>query len=298
MINKMKMSFKEVQHLVLDFLVVLIGCVILAFAITAILEPNQLMTGGITGLSIMLGNLTNINYTFIYYGASVLVLIITYLTIGKYEAGKIVILSILLPTVLLVFNHFDFELKLEDTFLAAFYYGIVAGVGVGLILKKGYSTGGTDTLGKIIHKKKYPFISVNQIITFIDVFIIGSSILVFDVNVALYAILTQLVVLKTVEAVLYGLAPKLVKLEVISEHETLISEYVLHEIKRGVTKYEILGGFSNKTKTKVVTICSPRESLLIKSFIAEHDERAFVDVLPIMSVWGEGLGFKRITEEN
>lgn len=288
----------KIKDTLLELIVVLIGCILLAFAITAILEPNELMTGGITGLSIMLGKVTGIDYTIIYYLSSLIILLTTYMSLGKHEASKIVLLSILFPAVLMVFKQLDLRLIEDDMFLSAIYYGIIGGAGVGLILKSGYSTGGTDSIGKILHKKRYPFISVNQIITMIDVVIIIISIFTFDIKVALYAILTQLVVLKSVEAVLYGLSPKLVKLEVISDHEDVISQFIMHEIKRGVTKYAILGGYSNMTKTKVITICSPRESLVIKKFIADKDERAFVDILPVVSVFGEGLGFKRITDEN
>lgn len=288
----------KIKELLIDLLFVLVGCILLAFAITAILEPNQLMTGGITGLSIMIDSVTGINYTYIYYALSLVILLTTYLIMGKHEASKIVLLSILFPTVLMIFNYLDLSLIEDDMFLAAVYYGIIGGAGVGLILKRGYSTGGTDSIGKIIHKKRYPFISVNQIITGIDVVIIVLSIFAFDIRVALYAILTQLVLLKSVETVLYGLSPKLVKLEVISEKDQEISDFIINEIKRGVSKYSIVGGYSNASKTKVITICSPRESLVIKNFIAEVDEKAFADVLPVMSVWGEGLGFRRITEEN
>lgn len=287
----------KIKELVIDVLFVIIGCILLAFAITAILEPNQLMTGGITGLALMIDNITGINYTILYYLMSLIILLTTYLTLGKNEAKKIILLSFLFPAVLILFGKLNFKLIEDDMFLAAVYYGIIGGAGVGLILKRGYSTGGTDSLGKIIHKKKYPFVSVNQIITFIDIIIIIASIFVFDIRVALYAILTQLVLLKSVETVLYGLSPKLVKLEIISNFDKEISDFIIQDIKRGVSKYSIVGGYSNITKMKVITICSPRESLVIKNYIAEIDERAFVNVLPVMSVWGEGLGFRKITEE-
>lgn len=288
----------KIKNLLLDMLFVLVGCILLAFAITAILEPNQLMTGGITGLSLMIDKVTGINYTFIYYIFSLFILLLTYFTLGKHEARKIVLLSVLFPLVLMLFNTFDLKLIEDDLFLAAIYYGIIGGAGVGLILKRGYSTGGTDSVGKIIHKKKYPFISVNQIITFIDIGIIILSIYAFDMRIALYAIITQMVLLKAVDTVIYGLSAKLVKIEIITAAEQDISDYILYEIKRGISKYIIEGGYTNKSKTKLVTICSPRESMLIRNKLAELDEKAFADILPVVSVWGEGLGFSRIREES
>lgn len=284
------------KQIMIDLVLVVTGCLLLAFAITAVLEPNQLITGGITGLALITDNLTGINYTYIYYGLSLMVLLATFLLLGKYEARKILLLSILFPSVLVIFNHLDFKLIENDLFLAAMYYGIIAGVGVGLILRQGYSTGGTDSIGKIIHIRKYPFVSVNQIITMIDIVIILISIYTFNLQIALYGILTQLVLLKTVDTVLYGLSPKLVKLEIISNAQDEIAEYILHDIKRGISKYIIVGGYSKQEKVKLVTVCSPRESLKIRDKIAELDENAFADVTQVVSVWGEGLGFKRIRE--
>ena len=244
----------------------------------------------------IIGNLTGVSYTYFYYALSLIILIATYMLLGKYEAKKIVTLSITFPIVLMIFNALDFSLIEDDLILAAVYFGIIAGAGVGFVLKRGYSTGGTDSIAKIIHKKKYPFISINQIITVIDVMIIITSIFTYNLNIALYAIITQMVLLKTVETVLYGLSPKLVKLEIISTAQDEIARYILHDIKRGISKYTIVGGYSNVEKIKLVTICSPRESMLIKDEIARLDEKAFVDVLPVMSVWGEGLGFAKIKE--
>lgn len=287
----------KTKNLLLDMLFVLLGCILLAFAITAILEPNHLMTGGITGLSLIIDNLTGINYTFVYYIFSMLVLLLTYLTLGKHEARKIVLLSILFPIVLMFFGTLDLKLIEDDLFLAAIYYGIIGGAGVGLILKRGYSTGGSDSIAKIIHKKRYPFISVNQIITFIDIGVIVLSIFTFNMRIALYAIITQLVLLKAVDTVIYGLSPKLVKIEIICAVEKEISDFILYDLKRGISKYIIEGGYTNKEKTKLVTVCSPRESMLIRNKLADLDEKAFADILPVVSVWGEGLGFSRIKED-
>lgn len=286
----------NIKQFIIDFILVLAGCILLAFAVTAILEPNNLITGGFTGLSLILDDLININYTYIYYVFSLMVLGATYLFLGKHEARKILLLSIVFPAVLVVFNWLDLKFIEDDLFLASIYYGIIGGVGVGLILRQGYSTGGTDSVGKIIHVRKYPFISINQIITTIDIIIILISIWAYNLQIALYGIITQLVLLKSIEAVMYGLSPKLVKLEIISNAQEEIADYILYEIKRGISKYVILGGFTNQEKVKIVTVCSPRESLMIRNKLADLDENAFADVLPVISVWGEGLGFKRIRE--
>ncbi len=280
-----------------SLLEVFLGMLLLAFAISAILKPNNLVTGGITGISIIFEKLVGLDYTIGYYILSLGVLLATHLFLGWQESSKIIILSILFPIVLMVFNQFNFNLTHDDLFLASIYYGVIGGIGTGLILKSGYSSGGTDSIGKIIHKRFYPFISINLIMTIIDLSIVVVSMFVYDLRIALYAIITRIVFLKSTDTAIYGFGNKLMKLEIISDNSVEIENYILHDIKRGVSKYEIVGGYSKKSKIKLVTICSPRESMLIKTFIANCDRSAFVAALPVSSVWGVGVGFRRIEED-
>jgi uncharacterized membrane-anchored protein YitT (DUF2179 family) len=103
--------------------------------------------------------------------------------------------------------------------------------------------------------------------------------------------------LKLVETFLYDLSSKLVKLEIIFHAEEEIATFILSDIRRRISNSTIIGGFSNVEKTKLITIGSPRESVLIRNKVVELDENAFADSLPVMSVWGEGLGFSRIRED-
>jgi uncharacterized membrane-anchored protein YitT (DUF2179 family) len=286
----------KTNKIIWDVLYVVAGMMILSFAITAILEPNHLITGGITGISLILGTWIGVDYTIFYYVLSLGTLLATFVFLGKREARKIVILSVSFPLVLMIFNSINFNLTENDMFLASVYYGVVGGLGAGLILKRGYSSGGSDSIGKIIHKRIYPFISISLIITTIDVAVVISSMLFYDIKVALYALITQFVFLKSVEVVLFGLGTQLMKLEIISNSQAEIEDYILHEIKRGISKYMIVGGYTNQERIKIVTICSPRESMLIKQFIAKTDDDAFVDILAVSSVWGKGLGFSGLSE--
>lgn len=291
----------KLHKMLVDGIYVLLGCMFLSFAITVILKPNNLITGGITGLSIVLEKMIGIPYTWMYYGLSMVVLFTTYLTLGKKEARKILLLSILFPVMLILFDHIfegsPFNLTKGDMFLSSIYYGILGGIGVGFFFIRGYSSGGTDSIAKILHMKLFPFVSVSQLMACLDIIVLCIGILVFDVRTALYAVLTQLVFMKSVEAVLYGFSSKLVNLEILSEEVACIEQFILTEVGRGVTKYPIVGAYSNLTRTKLVTICSQRESMLIKQKIAEVDQSAFVSVNQVSSVWGIGVGFDSLTGE-
>ncbi len=289
---------KITQDKIKNFIQVVLGMFILAFAIADILKPNELVTGGITGISFIVETLFHIDYTIVYTILSIGVLLATHFFMGWRESRKIIILSITFPIVLMVFSRFRFNLTQNDLFLASIYYGLLGGIGTGLILKSGFSSGGTDSIGKIIHKKMYPFISINLIITSIDLIIIFVSMLVYDLRIALYAIVTRIVFLKSTDIIMFGFSNKLVKLEIIADKQVEIENYIIHQVKRGISKYTIVGGYTNESKVKIVTICSPRESMLIRKFIADCDRGAFVSVLPVSSVWGEGAGFRRLEEED
>jgi uncharacterized membrane-anchored protein YitT (DUF2179 family) len=288
-----KTAFKKVLT---DLILLLIGTALFAFAVTVILKPNGLITGGITGLSILSEKATGIPYTTFYYGLSGVVLLFTHLSLGKYESRKILLLSVLFPIMLVLFDQYlfvntHFNLTGDDLFLSSVYYGVIAGFGTGLILLRGYSSGGTDSIGKILHKKAFPFVSISQIIALIDMAVILLSALVFDVTIALYAVLMQIVQMKATEFILYGFTNRMVKMEIISEQSEAIETFILESLQRGITKYTIIGGYSNQQRTKLVSICSQRESMLITQHISKVDKDAFVSAMPIISVWGRGVGF-------
>ena len=292
------MEKKTSSRFLQDLLYVVAGSIILAIAITSILKPNGIITGGITGFSLVLEKIIGIKYTYMYYVMSLLVLAATYLTLGKREARKIVVFSLFFPLVLIVFERFNFNLTENDLFLASVYYGIMAGGATGLILKGGFSSGGTDTIAKIINRRLFRFMSISTIIAALDMGVIFFAAFVFDTRVALYALLTQVVAMKAVEIVLYGFQSKVVKLEIISLKEAAIEVFILNHLRRGITKYNIVGGYTSLERTKLVTLCSPRESILIRDFIAKVDPKAFISVLPVSSVWGEGIGFDRLMMED
>lgn len=142
----------------------------------------------------------------------------------------------------------------------------------------------------------FPFISISEILLGIDIGIIASSLIVYDKKVALYAIISQIILIKVVDAVVFGLESKKVKVEIISNMNEKISGFILNEMKRGISTYDIRGGYMNIHRMKIVTICSPREAMLIKRFIAKVDVEAFVNVMPVISVWGRGVGFDSLED--
>lgn len=285
---------KTTNRQIQDIIYVLVGSLLLALAITGILRPNGLITGGITGFSLVLERIVGIEYTYLYYVISITVLLTTYITLGKREARKIVIFSLIFPLILILFEQFNLNLTQHDMFLTCVYYGVLAGGATGLILKGGFSSGGTDTIAKIINRKLFRFMSISTLIAALDVGVIILAAFVFETQIALYAVITQIVAMKAVEIVLFGFSSKVVKLEIISEKEAEIEDFILNHLRRGISKYNIVGGYTHSSRVKLITLCSPRESILVRDAVAQIDPKAFVSVLPVNTVWGEGVGFDRL----
>lgn len=288
----------NIKKFTIDLVFLALGSALMAFSVTGILIPNGLGAGGITGIARIIQNFLPINYSLIFYALAITVLVFCWITLGWREARKIILMAILFPVVLMVFERVDFYLlEKKDMFLAAIYYGVFNGIGMGLLFKRGYSFGGTDTISKIINKKVFPFMSMSQILMFMDGIIILFSGIVYGKNVAMYALVAQLVYTKTIDFVLFGFGSQKVKIEIISDKYEEIEQYIINQITRGVSKSEIIGGYTGDRKILLSSICSPRESMLIKSFISKTDINAFVNVMPINSVWGRGAGFESLTEE-
>ena len=282
----------------LDAAFVLLGCMAGAFSTIGILLPYGLSCGGMTGIARIFQNFIPINYSILYYAGAMIIFTVCWLTLGFHEAKKILLLSVLYPLTMFVFEQFDFTLlEKEDLFLAAIYCGVLTGISNGFVFSRGYSFGGTDTLSKILKKKFFPQVPLSKILLVLDAVVILGSGVFFGRNIALYALITQVVLTKVTEIILYGFETKVVQMEIITKEETKIAEYIMHTIERGVTRVNVVGGYTGHNQVKLITLCSPRESMLIRQFAAETDPRAFITVVRVETVWGSGEGFSELIEK-
>ena len=283
---------------VMDYIVVYIGCLIQAFSIVCILRPNNLTVGGITGLSLTIGKIFNMNYTYIYYAICLLILVAARMVLGMREVKKIILLSTTYPIILILVNQikFNFLYDTPDKILICIYYGIFMGIGTGLVLKRGFSQGSSDTVAKILHKKLFSFMGISQVLLCIDITILLISGFVFGRTAVLYAIIMQMVYSKTISVVLFGFGSSLVKVVIISSHLDKISTFMSETINRGYSIGYVYGGHNHVKRKKIISVCSLREAMLIKDFITKVDEDAFINIVPTISAWGKEDGLQNLKE--
>ncbi len=272
----------------------LTAAVVGSTATVAIMIPNGLTFGGITGIARLIQSTTGWDYSLVYYALAMVVACIVWISLGFKELRKILLMSLAYPTIMLVIELLNIQFVTDDKLLAAVFTGVVLGVSNGLTFKAGFSSGGTDSLAKVIKYKRFPHLAINDITFALNSLIVIVSALVMGLNIALYAIITIYVSMKVGEAVMYGLSTKIVELEIIPGDADALTKYIMEELGRGVSSVEITGEYTGDKRKQLKILCSPRESFLIKRHLAKNDPKSFVAVLGVNSVWGVGRGFSDI----
>lgn len=270
------------------------AAVIGSCATVAIMIPNGLTFGGITGIARLVQTYTGWNYSLIYYALAMVIACIVWVSLGFRELRKILMMSLAYPAIMLVIELSGIQFVTEDKLLAAVFTGVVMGVSNGLTFKAGFSSGGTDSLAKVIKYKRLPHLAINDITFALNAVIVIASAILLGLNIALYAIITIYVSMKVGEAVMYGLSTKIVELEIIPGDADALTKYIMEELGRGVSSVEITGEYTGDKRKQLKILCSPRESFLIKRHLAKNDPKSFVAVIGVNSVWGVGRGFSDI----
>lgn len=290
---------KKVKDTTIDMLFLLSACCFGTFSTVSIMLPNGLTSGGLTGIVRIIQNYVNLNFSVIYYMASIAILIILTIFLGWKEARKTIILSIMYPTVMVVFEKLNLSLlEGKDVILAAVFCGVFSGISSGIVIWRGYCFSGTDGIAKIIRKKLLPQIPQGKIMVTIDAAVIIVSAFIFGRNIALYALITQLIISKTIDTVIFGFESKIVQVEIITKDMAeQIIDFVMDDMHRGVTTEKVIGEYTKDRYTKIRVYCSPRESIDLKKKLAETDPTAFVSSIRVENVWANGKGFKDIHED-
>ena len=263
-----------------------------------VMIPNGMSSGGLPGIVRIISHfLPFVSYSVIYYAFQMLILVFALVTMGKKEVSRIIALSFVYPIMLFFFERSGYVfLDSPDPFLAAVLIGIFYGLASGIGYIGGYSSGGIDTVARIIKYKWLNHVPVGNISLAFDVVVIAISAFVFNTNVAIYAGVTAFISAKIISAVMLGANGRFVQFDIISSEPEKISDFIMKDIGRAATSYVSRGEYSHEERRMVSVICTPGESIKIKKFIADVDPKAFATIRPITTVWGMDESFSNITE--
>ncbi|MBR2539329.1 MAG: YitT family protein [Mogibacterium sp.] len=261
-----------------------------------VMIPCGMTSGGMPGIArILTAIFPSLSYSLVYYTLSMVILIIVFFTMGKAEVGRIIALAFTYPVMLFIFEKIDFSLlNSPDPFLASLLIGVCYGLATGIGYIGGFSSGGTDSLARVLKFKVFNYLRVGDIQMAMDVTIILISAVVFDVNVALYAVVNAVVAAKVISAVMVGYSGTFIQFDIISSKPEEIAEFIMKDVNRAVTSHISRGEYSKEERRTLTCICTPGESIKIKKFVAEVDPTAFATIMPITTVWGKR--FSNISE--
>ncbi len=287
----------NIKGLVRDIVIVLSSCGIGAFGIAAVMIPNGLTYGGISGIARLVQSTLNINYNIMFYGLSISVLTAVWLTLGMKDVKKILAMSIIYPGMTVLFTEMGLKFDLvDDQLMAAILLGATFGVSYGISFYGGFSSGGTDSVGKIIKMKLAPHVGLSKITTLVDVIIVSIQAVFLGPRIAIYAFVSMFTAMKITDMVLYGFSSKLIRMTIINSESDALIKHVIKDMHRGVSSDTMVGEFTGEPRKEIIIYCTVRESFEIKKYLSELDPKAFVTVMQVKAVWGEGKGFSDIDE--
>lgn len=274
-----------------EYLLILIGTGVLAFGIACFFDPIGLVTGGVTGLAIVLKSITGgiieggIPLWFTNAAFNVPMFILAYFLKGKKFIGKSFFGAMALSAWLAVIPQMN--LAGDDMLLSAVFGAVFAGAGMGLVFRTGTTTGGTDLIAALI-QLKVRHVSIVQLLQIIDALVIVFGMFVFGLRPTMYAIIAIVVATNISDMVLEGTNYSKAAYIITNEHEK-IAQRIMNELERGVTGLHAKGMYTNEEKCMLYCIVSQKEIVVLKDIVNEIDPRAFVIVAEVREVLGEGF---------
>lgn len=271
-------------------IIIFAGCLLLAVAFNMIYDPCKIVTGGVSGLGIVIKDLSkNIYPGGIPLWISTLILNVPIYTAGLLIRGKKFVLSSLLGTLLLSLALYlvpPIDIVQGDKMLACVFGGIIGGTGAALVLMTTASTGGTDMLGVAL-SKFYHERNVSEIIGLLDGIVVIIGAMTFGLYSTMYAILSVFIYSKVCDLVLTGQRDGKM-LYIISKENDAIAKEIL-EMERGVTGLNIQGMYTGNSCNMLMCVVYRKEIVPIKKLIRKHDPKAFVIISDVRDIRGEGF---------
>ncbi|MTT30628.1 DUF2179 domain-containing protein [Terrilactibacillus sp. BCM23-1] len=280
-LEKIKHKGLTFPQILMRSLFIIIGVTLEAVALEVFLVPNHIIDGGIVGISIMLSHLTGLQL-----GIYLFLLNLPFFFVGYKQMGKtFTITSIIATTLLAILTTLFIPVPrfTDDLLLAAVYGGVILGIGVGLVIRYGGSSDGTEILA-VLFNKKIPF-SVGETVLFFNIFILGSAGFVFGWNYAMYSLIAYFIAFKMIDITTEGLDSSK-SVWIISDYSEALGDALNDRLGRGVTYLSGEGAYSGDKKRVIFTVITRVEEAKLKNIVSVIDPDAFLAIGDIHDVKG------------
>ncbi len=268
-----------------DYLLMTIGTCLMAVAIGSIYDPITMVTGGFTGIAIIVKAFLDIPLWLTNLMLNVPVFLLGIKIKGFKFLARTLFSTIALSAWLYVLPPFHFTV--DDYILAAIFGGVIGGVGIGFVFLARATTGGTDMVAALI-QHYYKHYSIAQILQVIDAVVVLAGAYVFGLSKALYAVISIFVVAQVSDGIIEGL--NFSKLAyIITDKEDEIANAIMTTLDRGATGINATGMYSSTEKKLLLCVVSKKEIVQVKEIVTRIDHGAFVIVSDVREVLGEGF---------
>lgn len=274
-----------------DILYVIAGTLLVSIAINMVYDPLGLVTGGVTGLAIIVKSLSaNLVPGGIPVWLTNIIINVPLFLAAIRIKGKRYIMKTAFAFVCLTTFLYLVPVKMitgNDFIIASVVGGVLSGVGMGLIFLAMFTTGGTDLLCALIHEKK-KYYSMPKLLAIVDGTVVLIGVFVFGLERAVYAIIAVYLASKISDALMDGM--KFAKVAfIISDHYEQIATEIMKDLNRGVTCLDITGMYSNQQKKMLYCVVAKKEIVELTDLVHRNDTNAFIIVSDAREVMGEGF---------
>lgn len=270
---------------------VLAGNMILALAVTAFLAPHGIIMGGATGIGLTISHYIPANLSVIVLFVNGVLFLIGALVLGKKFIITTIASTFLYPLCLSVMQAVPGISELTgNIMLATFYGGAAIGIGAGLVLRVGASTGGTDILALVFHK--WFHLPVAALVYVVDFIVLGNQAMFSDSEQIMYGILALVIETVMLNRVML-LGQSQIQLFIISDRYEKIREQMIGVLDAGVTMVHIETGYGRENKKGVLCVIPKRKLYSVKELVHSVDEKAFITITQINEVRGRGFSIER-----
>ena len=271
---------------------VLSGNAILAFTVAAFIVPNGIIMGGATGIGLAISHYLPVSLSTIIFALNAVLFVLGALVLGKKFAVATIASTFIYPTFLSVMQKIPgIDSLTDNVLLSTLYAGLLVGLGIGLIVRVGSSTGGTDIVALVFNK--WFHLPVAALLYVVDFLILGSQIFFSDTEQIMYGILALMMYTVILNKVML-MGQSQIQLFIISDSYDEIRQRMLEELDAGVTMLHIETGYGKENKKGVLCVIPNRKLYSVKEMIHEIDEKAFITITQNNEVRGRGFSMDRV----
>lgn len=268
----------------MEYAALFAGAFLVALSFNLLLLPNQIASGGTSGISVLVNELLGIRPAVTQWALNVPLFLLGWRLLGGSFGVKTAVGTAVLPLFVLLTG--GWTPLTDNPLLAAIFGGLGVGAGLGIVFRGRGSTGGLDVAAQII--AKYTGLSLGVSVAMLDGLVIVAAGVVFSAEQAMYALIALFVTTKTIDLVQLGFSTSKVAY-IISDEEERIAQAVLHDLDRGLTRLSAEGGYTGRKKTVLMVVVSQSEVMRLKAVVRAADPQAFVILTGATEVLGEGF---------